>query len=172
MEKLVLLIFVFVLVGITVAAQDQPPCSAAEARQFDFWVGTWDLEWTDGDGKKQAGTNVINKILGGCVVEENFTTVGGQPYHGKSHSLFDVKSGRWKQTWVDSGGEYLDFVGEFKDEKMMLWRETTGKEGKTVKQRMIFSNIRPDSFEWNWESSTDAGKTWKTNWKIFYRRKK
>jgi hypothetical protein len=173
MEKLLLVIIIFVLVGIMVAGQDQPrPCSAAEARQFDFWVGTWDLEWTDAEGKKQTGTNVINKILGGCVIEENFSTAGEQPYLGKSHSLFDVKSGMWKQTWVDSGGEYLDFVGAFRDEKMMLWREFTAREGKTVKQRMIFSNIQADSFDWNWESSTDAGKTWKTNWKIFYKRRK
>ncbi|MEQ1923390.1 MAG: hypothetical protein ABL952_12860, partial [Pyrinomonadaceae bacterium] len=42
---------------------------------------------------------------------------------------------------------------------------------KKVKQRMIFSNIRTDSIEWNWESSTDDGKTWKTNWKINYKRR-
>jgi hypothetical protein len=37
---------------------------------------------------------------------------------------------------------------------------------------MIFSNIQKDSLEWNWESSLDDGKTWKTNWKIFYKRRK
>jgi hypothetical protein len=123
------------LMGVcATVAQTQPkPCSSEQAKQFDFWVGAWDLEWTDEKGKKQTGVNVINKILGGCVIEENFSTNEENPYLGKSHSLFDVKSGLWKQTWVDSGGDYLDFVGAFKDEKMMLWRDFINKEGKKVK---------------------------------------
>jgi hypothetical protein len=173
MEKFIFTFIFCIFATATVAAQNQPkPCSEEQAKQFDFWVGTWDLEWTDAKGVKQKGTNIINKILGGCVIEENFSTSGENPYLGKSHSMFDAKSGMWKQTWVDSGGDYLDFVGEFKDGKMMLWREFTGKQGKKVKQRMIFSNIQADSREWNWESSVDDGQTWKTNWKIFYKRRK
>lgn len=173
MVKLLLAIFLTIFCASAIVAQNQQkPCSQEQAKQFDFWIGTWDLEWTDSEGKKQKGTNIINKILGGCVIEENFNGGGSPEYLGKSHSIFDAKSGMWKQTWVDSGGDYLDFVGEFKDGKMMLWREFTGKEGKKVKQRMIFSNIRKDSLEWNWESSLDDGKTWKTNWKINYQRRK
>jgi len=36
---------------------------------------------------------------------------------------------------------------------------------------MIFSNIQKDSFLWDWESSSDEGKTWTTNWKINYKRR-
>jgi len=39
-------------------------------------------------------------------------------------------------------------------------------------QRMVFSEIRNDSFLWNWESSADNGKTWKNNWKINYKKRK
>lgn len=131
MEKLIFAIFLCLVVSATIVAQNQPqPCSEEQAKQFDFWVGTWDLEWTDAKGVKQTGTNVINKILGGCVIEENFNGGGSPEYLGKSHSLFDAKSRMWKQTWVDSGGDYLDFVGEFKDGKMMLWREFTAKRVK------------------------------------------
>ncbi len=122
-------------------------------------------------GSKQSGANIIHKILGGCVIEENFSTSGANPYSGKSLSVFDAKNGKWKQTWVDSGGEYLDFVGEFKDAKMMLGREFI-EGNKTIRQRKIFSNIQADSIEWNWERSDDQGKTWKTNWKIQYKRRK
>jgi hypothetical protein len=115
----------------------QPPCSSEQAKQFDFWVGTWDLEWTDAKGQKQKGTNTINKILGGCVIEENFTTGGPQPYLGKSHSLYDAKSGLWKQTWVDSGGAYIDLTGDFKDGKMMLHREATDVKGNKVLARLL-----------------------------------
>jgi len=37
---------------------------------------------------------------------------------------------------------------------------------------MVYYNIKPDSFEWSWEASTDGGSTWKQNWLIHYRRKK
>lgn len=149
----------------------QPPCSSDQAKQFDFWVGTWDLEWTDAKGNKLKGTNTINKILGGCVIEENFSNGGPQPYLGKSHSLYDVKSGLWKQTWVDSGGAYIDLTGEFKDGKMVLRREGTDPKGNKALFRMIFSNIKPDSFLWDWESSTDGGNTWTTIWKINYKKR-
>ena len=148
-----------------------PPCSSDEAKQFDFWVGAWDLEWTDAKGQKQKGTNRINKILGGCVIEENFSTGGPQPYLGKSHSLFDIRSGLWKQTWVDSGGSYIDLTGEFKEGKMTLRREGTDPKGNKLLFRMVYSNIKSDSFLWDWESSADGGKTWKTNWQINYKKR-
>jgi hypothetical protein len=159
-------------IAVSVQAQpQQPPCSSEHAKQFDFWVGTWDLEWTDAKGNKLKGTNTINKILGGCVIEENFSTGGSQPYLGKSHSLYDAKSGLWKQTWVDSGGAYIDLTGEFKDGRMILRREGTDQKGNKALFRMIFSNIQKDSFLWDWESSSDEGKTWTTNWKINYKRR-
>jgi ketosteroid isomerase-like protein len=162
---------------VSAAAQQaaQSPCQLEQAKQFDFWLGTWDLEWNDAKGNRRTGTNVITKTLGGCVVEENFnggSGGGGQPaYLGKSHSMFDRRSGKWKQTWVDSGGDYLDFTGEFTGGKMTLWREFTNPAGKLVKQRMTFSEIKADSLDWKWEASTDEGKTWQLNWHIKYKRR-
>ena len=174
MKRIVLSLGMLLTAGFAAFAQSQsqqPPCSSEQAKQFDFWVGTWDLEWTDTKGQKQKGTNTINKILGGCVIEENFSTSGPQPYLGKSHSLFDTRNGLWRQTWVDSGGSYLDLAGEFKDGKMTLHREGTDPKGNKLLFRMTFSNIKPDSFLWDWESSADGGKTWKTNWQINYKKR-
>lgn len=172
MPKLIALLVLPFASAILFHAQTQPkPCSSEQSSQFDFWLGTWDLEWTDAKGQKLTGTNTINKILKGCVIEENFSTAGSDPYLGKSHSLYDAKSGKWKQTWVDSGGSYLDFTGEFKDGKMTLSREMIDNDGKKTLQRMVFSKIQKNSLVWDWESSTDGGKMWKTNWKIFYKRR-
>ena len=88
------------------------PCSAAQQKQFEFWVGEWDLTWPGlKNGEIGHGTNSIKRIMDGCVVQENFS--GGDSIHlrGTSVSVFDVNSGRWKQTWVDNEGGYLDFVG-------------------------------------------------------------
>jgi hypothetical protein len=149
------------------------PCAAAEQRQLDFWVGEWDLTWPGNNpGEMQHGTNSIRRVLENCVVEENFS--GGTDMHlrGKSVSLFDTRAGKWKQTWVDNEGGYLDFVGEFKDGQMILGRETTRPDGTRVLQRMVFKNIGADQFDWSWEASKDGGKTWQVQWPIHYKRRK
>jgi hypothetical protein len=162
-------------------AQGQaPPTPAAlpEARQFDFWIGEWDLiskqrasptqdKWMDGKA-----TNSIRAILDGHVVQENFDgSALGQPFKGMSVSVYNPQLKKWQQTWVDSQGAYLDLVGEFKDGKMVLGQEMV-RNGKPVKLRMIFFNITKDRFDWNWESSRDEGKTWTILWKITYVRRK
>ena len=144
------------------------PCDRAEARQFDFWIGEWDLTWSD-TGK---GTNIITSELGNCVIEENFTSLGNIPFIGHSLSVYNPRLGKWQQTWVDNNGSYLEFLGDWIDGKMTLSRETVSKEGKLVQQRMIFHDITRKSLVWDWQSSEDQGHTWKTLWTINYKRKK
>ena len=50
--------------------------------------------------------------------------------------------------------------------------ERPGPDGKPVKMRMVFKNIRSDSLDWSWERSTDGGKTWTVQWPIHYTRRK
>ncbi len=57
-----------------------------------------------------------------------------------SVSVFSKEDSRWHQTWVDSSGSYLDFVGGFADGKMILVRNGI-VEGKPVKQRMVWYDI-------------------------------
>ena len=51
------------------------PCSSPEYRQFDFWLGDWDVT----EAGKPAGTNRITAILGGCAVREEWKGVSGLP---------------------------------------------------------------------------------------------
>jgi len=148
------------------------PCATAEQKQLEFWVGEWDLTWPgQKPGEILHGTNSISRIMDGCVVQENFSTSQGTHYRGTSLSTFDATAGKWKQTWVDNGGAYLDFVGEFKDGQMILEREAIGKNGVKTLQRMVWKNIITNELDWSWEASTDEGKTWQVNWSIHYKRK-
>jgi hypothetical protein len=153
-------------------SQPPNPCTLAEQKQFDFWVGTWDASWPGAkEGEVDHGSNQITRVLDNCVVQENFN--GGDSMHlrGMSVSLFDPRSNQWKQTWVDNEGGYLDFVGEFKDGRMVLSREVIRPDGTHLRQRMVCKNITPTDFDWSWESSTDAGKTWQVQWPIHYQRR-
>src|SRR4029077_12197734 len=61
-----------------------PACTAPQYRQFDFWLGEWDL--VGADGKKSAEDKVV-QVLGGCGLQENWTSVkSGQ---GLSFSAYD-----------------------------------------------------------------------------------
>ncbi len=158
-----LLIMFFISPAIT---QNKKPCSAPEAKQFDFWLGEWNATWKDG-GK---GINKISKILGECVIYEQFDATPSTPLIGKSYSVYNTRTKKWHQTWVDNSGAYLDFTGQWENDKMVLSRSVEVK-GKIIMQRMVWYNISDEKFDWNWEGSKDGGKTWQVNWQIQYTKK-
>ena len=131
--------------------------------QFDFWLGEWDVTWGE-DGK---GTNRIERILDGKIIQENFNT---PEFQGVSVSSYDPERRLWCQTWVDSNGTYLDFTGKFEDGKMILVRDGIVK-GEACKQRMVWYDIQDNKLEWSWERSDDGGNTWRVLWQIHYTRK-
>ncbi len=160
-----------ILIATSIFSQTTPtPCSMREAAQFDFWIGDWNLEWKDTTGKSFFGYNTITKEYGSCVIRENFRD-SASAYFGMSVSMFVPLTGKWHQTWVDDTGSYLDFTGGWKDGKMTLSRSFVGSKGKTVMQRMVFSNMTKNEIDWNWENSLDGGKTWNLKWKIHYTRR-
>jgi hypothetical protein len=149
-----------------------PPCASPEAGQLDFWLGEWDASWpAQGATPAGTGTNHVESILGGCVVQETFVDKSPQALLGHSVSMWSPQKRQWQQTWVDNQGSYLDFVGEWKNGEMSFWRSARAADGSPVVTRMVFFAIKPDSFDWRWESSKDEGKTWKLLWPIHYARR-
>lgn len=166
MKNPIINLFLLLLVwGANICAQNTTPCTTEEARQFDFWIGEWDASWEGGKG-----INNVSKILGGCVVFEEFDASVSTKFIGKSVSVYNNRTGNWHQTWVDNSGGYLDFTGNWQEDKMILSRSAEIRGVKTM-QRMVWYNISPDKFDWNWEKSVDNGKTWTVSWKINYTRK-
>ncbi|MFL6228059.1 MAG: hypothetical protein ACJ741_04710 [Pyrinomonadaceae bacterium] len=157
------------------SAQTQPappavpvsPCpSKAEYREFDFWLGEWDV--TD-QGRKIA-TSSIQSIVGGCVVFENYAQADG--YTGKSFNFYDGALGRWRQTWVDAYGNVSEFVGEFKDGAMRYEGETHRAGGVKVLRKMILTWLDAGRVRQFSERSTDGGKTWTLAYDYIYTRRK
>jgi hypothetical protein len=134
---------------------------------LDFWLGTWDVSW-DGGGH---GTNTIRRILGDRVIEESFDGADSDnTLIGRSLSVRDQVDGRWRQTWVDSTGAYLDFVGVEADGRIAFQREKVA-DGRTVLDRMVWLDVTSDSLRWEWQRSDDGGATWDLTWEIAYRRR-
>jgi hypothetical protein len=166
-------LFLLLFTGYFSSAQSNPPkpCSAAQASEFDFWVGDWNLTWRD----TAHGTNRIEKMFGNCTVHENFSD--GRGYLGQSWSVYNANYKQWQQTWVDNNGGYIALTGGMVGDSMILSTaekkvpQNISPSGRIV-NRMVFYNIKQDSFDWSWEASTDGGTTWKPNWRIHYQRKK
>lgn len=165
-------IIIFLVAFMTLKAQNnQSPCSSPESSQFDFWLGDWDLTYSD----TIHATNHIEKIMGGCTVQENFNDPHGN-YIGKSWSVYNKNYKIWEQTWVDNKGGYTSVSGGMQGDSMVLKTEektvplNISPTGKII-NRMVYHNITKNAFDWDWESSTDNSKTWKINWHIHYARK-
>ena len=130
------------------------PCDAAAFREFDFWLGEWNVHTPDG---KLAGVNRIEREYGGCVLRERYDT--GKGYRGESLNIHDATRKRWQQTWVDSGGTLLLLEGGLADGRMVLEGSTIGDDGKPVQHRITWTPNADGSVRQLWES-TDADGRW------------
>ena len=115
----------------TKPAAQPAPCAGPEFRQFDFWLGAWNVHTPDG---KLAGTNRIESQYGGCVVHEHYLTGGG--YSGESLNIYDASRKVWHQSWVDSSGTLLLLEGKLMGRSMVLEGKTQASDGKVTRQRI------------------------------------
>ena len=157
--------------GALAQTPPQHGCDSPESKALDFWVGEWELSFAGPDGKPVKSRNRVRKILDGCAVLEEFEGPPGTPLKGHSVSTYDRATKQWKQTWVDNTASYLDFVGTTDGGDMAFAREVE-RQGRKIRQRMVFRDVRRDSLKWLWQRSDDEGRTWTTQWEIAYRRAK
>ena len=153
---------------IETADRARRPCEYdARARQFDFWLGEWDVETQQG---QRAGTNTVQKIEDGCILLENWTgRLGGT---GKSINFFDAHLGKWRQTWVANNGGVSEFAGEFKDGALRFEGESHTPAGQRILRRLTFFKLDADRVRQFSEQSTDGGKTWTVSYDFIYKRRK
>ena len=164
------LILAVLILAAALAVRSQATGCPNAPKDFDFWVGEWDLAWVQG-GKEGTGRTRISKVLDGCAILEEFDGTPGSPLVGRSYSVFDANAKAWKQTWVDNQGSYLDFHGGMADGRMVLAREVK-RADKVIQQRMVFQDVQADRLKWLWQGSSDGGKTWTTAWEIDYKRRR
>jgi len=101
------------------------PCrSAPEFRQFDYWLGEWDVEIL---GQKQAKSS-IQLVLDDCVIFENYTDSRG--YAGKSFSIYGLDNGAMTFRWDhDKSLNRMTFTKEGPDRVRQILE--TSSDGKT-----------------------------------------
>jgi hypothetical protein len=161
--KTIAIMMIFAVPGI---AQQLPPCSSPEYRQFDFWKGTWDVVNPKGD---TVGRSRIEQIEGGCAILENYSTARG--YSGKSINTFNSETQQWQQFWVDNRGGVLEFVGTLAGNELRYTGESKGQSGR-LRHKLTFFHVSRDRVRQLWEQSSDEGRTWVIAFDgMYYRRK-
>ena len=165
MRKLLVPTVLALCVPLAAAAQDgEPaaapaggPCAAAEYRQFDFWVGDWDVSQKG----EPAGVNTIQAVHGGCALQENWQGTGEGGISGSSYNIYDRATGKWHQSWVDSSGSLLLLDGGLVDGSMVLQGQRPTRDGSGQASHRITWTPNPDgSVRQLWEASTDGGANW------------
>lgn len=144
------------------AVESPPPCTSAEHRRFDFWIGTWEVR---GAARPEAppGRNVISLEHGGCVLREEYSNGG---YSGTSLSFYDAGAGLWRQTWIDNQGQPLLLAGGWRDGSLAM----AGPDGGAPADRITWTPNADGSVRQLWEKSADGGATWTTAFDGHYTR--
>jgi hypothetical protein len=132
------------------------PCDSPPFRQFDFWVGDWQVHTPDG---KFTGTNRIEREYDGCVIHEHYTTEHG--YRGESLNSYDAGRKLWHQTWVDNQGTLLLLEGGLRKGSMVLEGRTIAADARRTRHRITWTPNPDGSVRQHWES-TDAAGRWVT----------
>jgi hypothetical protein len=150
----------------SLAASPSPwPCTSPEHRQFDFWIGDWDV-YDAGEARPSMRIRV-EKILDGCGLRESYQDVHGVV--GESINVYDAGRKMWQQTWATNRGQVLLLDGKLEGGKMVfhateqtasgpvLWRAWWIPQGAEVRETA--------------ETSSDGGKTWKPKFDIVFRKR-
>jgi hypothetical protein len=148
------------------------PCEhEARYREFDYWLGTWDVRPNGAAPAGPPATNVITRVHQGCVILESWNAPGQT---GQSFNIYDRVAGKWRQTWVDSTGGLHEYWGALKDGNMVYEGEIPappGSAGGRVHTRLTFFRQPDGSVRQYSERTTDGGKTWTVNYDLIYTRR-
>lgn len=155
-------------------AQTAAPVSVAHDGQhdFDFNIGVWhthikrilDPFAASSESVELNGTVTVRKVWGGKAELEEIEADGPKGHwEGLSLFLYNPSAHQWSQSFVNSKVGTLSpsstNIGEFKDGRGVLIGEDT-VNGKVILVRAMWTDIKPDSHQYEESFSDDGGKTW------------
>jgi hypothetical protein len=159
---------VLVWLSLPGTAQQPAACDTPEHKQFDFWIGEWNVQ--DFGSGAPVGQNRIVQIHA-CTLEENWEGSAGDT--GTSLNNYRPDERKWHQVWVNTNGAFLHLIGEFRDGKMVLSGESIRPlRGVRVLNRVTWSVVNNrNRVRQFWEVSRDDGKTWSVDFDGLYVRR-
>lgn len=142
------------------------PCAKATFREFDFWVGEWEVRDADG---KLVGENRISKEENGCAIVEHWRPANGGS--GQSLNYFDPAANRWKQAWIGLG-LVLNMEGGLRSGAMIMEGPLQYvSQDRVTRLRGIWTLLADGRVRQQFEESVDDGKTWAPWFDGYYTRR-
>ena len=137
-------------IGSIVRSRPQSGCDDAEHRQFDFWLGAWQVS---------PARSHITSRLDGCVVHERFAGPAG--FGGQSLNTYDAETGEWFQYWASDFGFPLVLEGGLVGNRMIMSGDLD-LGGYIWTDRITWTPFPDGSVRQVWDRSTDHGATFPT----------
>jgi hypothetical protein len=151
-----------------------PSINLAGTHGFDFLDGEWRVhhrrisavskKWVEFEG-----TCSHRALMAGSAnVEEYALDSPDGAYRALNLRAYDRKADRWSIWWLDqrypegpigpppAQGRFENGVGRFYSDYE--------RNGKSMRGRLMWSDITPTSARWQQATSDDGGNTWKPNW--------
>ncbi len=180
MLKRMLLVVIAMIAGSTPAAGQHGTGSAqtrtapAEASQFNFLIGQWELDVRPapaGLGQRIHGVPKMTGVwkawraLDGWGIEDELRIIdaSGNPVN-LTHAVryYDASSRTWKSSTIDVyRGSFSSTAAQLRGGVMTVSASGRSPDGQAYLVRSRFSNATGDRFRFVQERSTDNGKSWK-----------
>lgn len=151
-----------------VARYLQGPIPAS--RQFDFLIGHWDVDAKrlNPDGAVLLRYRAIwtaTYLNEGRMVMDDFRALApdGRPISSYvTLRTYSEVSGRWEMSGLAAlqPAAALEWHGVWTGTEMLVDATGVDPSGRSIRTKIRFSNISPNGFGWESESSNDGGKTW------------
>jgi len=147
------------------------PCAYDDRyREFDFWLGKWEVYGNLEKTGPLYGHNTIRKEENGCMLTESWVSASGST--GRSVNFYDGTIDKWVQHWVSANGGVITYSGGLEDGSMRL----TGRiyypkppSGPQVRDfRGTWSPLDGGVVRQFFEESIDGGETWYTWFDGYY----
>lgn len=153
-----------VLLGLPVSAHAAgAPCDGSKAHVLDFWIGDWKV--TDAHDGSFQGHDLVDKILGGCAIVENWKGVDAGD-EGKSLFVFDAAHNAWEQVWVTldtsrpGGLKHKRLIAATPDGSTRFQGEIALPDGRIVLDRTTLTPLKDGRVHQVIENSKDGGENW------------
>jgi hypothetical protein len=163
------------------SSAEAPGSAVADGRDdFDFLAGRWKvghrrlrrrLAGETGWDEFRGVCECVPVIGGLANIDDNYLELPAGTYRAATVRLFDPATKHWSIWWIDSRtmrleppvhGMFKDGVGTFFGDDVL--------EGLPIRIRFLWSEIGPESANWEQAFSTDGGTQWKTNWIMQFQR--
>ncbi|HEX4242410.1 MAG TPA: hypothetical protein VHZ53_13450 [Steroidobacteraceae bacterium] len=152
--------------------RSQPPAVRDGQHDFDFNIGVWHTHIkrilepfaSRSESVELNGTVTVRKVWDGKAELEEIEADGPKGHwEGLTLFLYNPSAHQWSQSFVNSRVGMLSAsstnIGELRDGRVVLIGEDT-VNGRTILVKAMWSDIKPESHQYEESFSDDGGATW------------